>query len=50
MDKPVDVIHISKNEYSEIIDYANESTSDWKSLIQKEEKDEKKYGKGKKKK
>ena len=50
MDKPVDVIHISKNEYSEIIDYATESPSDWKSLIQQAEKDEKKYGKGKKKK
>ena len=50
MDKPVDVIQISKNEYSEIIDYATESPADWKSLIQQSEKDEEKYRKGKKKK
>jgi ATP-dependent RNA helicase RhlE len=50
MDKPVDVIQISKNEYSDIIDYATETPADWKSLIKQAEIDEGKYKKGKKKK
>ena len=50
MDNPVEVIKISKNEYSDIIDYATESPADWKSLMEQAEKDEEKYKKGKKKK
>jgi ATP-dependent RNA helicase RhlE len=50
MDNPVEVIKISKNEYSDIVDYATESPADWKSLIQQAEKDEEKYRKGKKRK
>jgi hypothetical protein len=44
------VIQISKNEYSDIIDYATETPADWKSLIKQAEIDEGKYKKGKKKK
>ncbi|GAB1405318.1 DEAD/DEAH box helicase [Lentimicrobium sp.] len=50
MDKPVEVIDISKNEYNHIVGYATESRADWKTLIQQAEKEEEKYRKGKKKK
>jgi ATP-dependent RNA helicase RhlE len=50
LNKKVNVLEMSKDEYLETIEFSNESHADWKTLIQKAEEFEKKKKKKKKKK
>ncbi len=50
LDKEIDVLSISKNEYSETIEFSAEGPKDWRTLINEAEKEELKRGKKRSKK
>jgi ATP-dependent RNA helicase RhlE len=50
LDKPINVLEISKKDYSETIDFTNDATNNWKSLMREAEKKEKEFKEVKKKK
>ena len=50
LDKKINIMNISKSDYTETLDFTDDHTNDWKSLISENEKAEKEFKKKKKKK